>query len=98
MYKRKLSNQKLVHVEVFSNFKGNGVHFINEFGKMGRIHQVNVLLVGYCADGYKRALDSLQKFISSGNQNTLLGWKKLHQIAISIKCNSHKTILNKILC
>ncbi|KAL2556231.1 Protein kinase superfamily protein [Forsythia ovata] len=47
--------------------------------------------VGYCADGYRRALvyeflpnDSLKKFISSGNQSRTLGWEKLQQIAIGI--------------
>ncbi|KAL2556212.1 Protein kinase domain-containing protein [Forsythia ovata] len=81
--KGKLSSQILVAVEVLKIFKGNGEEFINEVGTIGRIYHVNVVrLVGYCADGYRRALvyeflpnDSLEKFISSGNQssNTWLG-------------------------
>ncbi|KAL2540242.1 Protein kinase superfamily protein [Abeliophyllum distichum] len=91
VYKGKLSSQ-LVAVKVLENFKGNGEEFINEVGTIGRIHHVNVVrLVGYCADGYRRALvyeflpnGSLEKFISSGNQSRTLGWEKLQQIAIGI--------------
>ena len=57
---------------------------------MGRIHHVNVVrLVGFCADGVKRALmyeflpnDSLNKFIFSAKHS--LGWEKLQSIAIGI--------------
>ncbi|CAL8119281.1 unnamed protein product [Prunus armeniaca] len=36
---------------------GNGEEFINEVGTMGHIHHVNVVhLVGFCADGFRRAL------------------------------------------
>nr|POE80796.1 rust resistance kinase lr10 [Quercus suber] len=72
--------------------KGNGEEFINEVGTMGRIHHVNaVRLVGFCADGYRRALvyeflpnDSLEKFISSVDSNHFLGWEKLRDIAHGI--------------
>lgn len=92
VYKGKLSNQILVAVKVLKFFKGNGEEFINEVGTIGRIHHVNVVrLVGYCADGYRRALvyeflpnDSLEKFITLGNQSRTLGWDKLQQIAIGI--------------
>ena len=57
---------------------------------MGRIHHVNVVcLVGFCADGAKRALiyeflpnDLLAKFIFSAKHS--LGWEKLHSNSIGI--------------
>ncbi|CAA2957647.1 rust resistance kinase Lr10-like [Olea europaea subsp. europaea] len=92
VFKGKLSNDILVAVKVLNNIKGNGDEFINEVSTIGKIHHVNVVrLVGYCADGYRRALvyeflpnDSLNKFISSGNQSHTLGWEKLHKIALGI--------------
>ncbi|KAJ9678974.1 hypothetical protein PVL29_021019 [Vitis rotundifolia] len=93
VYKGRLSNEVFVAVKIFNDFKGNGEEFINEVRTMGTIHHVNVVrLVGFCADGYKRALiceflpnDSLEKFIFStfGNHRSL-GWCKLHDIAIGI--------------
>ncbi|BFG20892.1 hypothetical protein CerSpe_071660 [Prunus speciosa] len=60
---------------------------------MGRVHHVNVVrLVGFCADGFIRALvyeflpnGSLQNFLSSAdNKNFFLGWDKLQDIALGI--------------
>ena len=73
MYKGKLSSDVLVVVKILNNSKENGEEFINEVGTMGRIHHVNVVrLVGFCADGVKRALiyeflpnESLEKYIFS---------------------------------
>ncbi|XP_048229110.1 uncharacterized protein LOC8274361 [Ricinus communis] len=93
VYKGKLSNEILVAVKVLNNSIGNGNEFINEVSTMGRIHHVNVVrLVGYCADGFRRALvyeylprNSLQKYISSADtENHFLGWKKLQDIAVGI--------------
>ncbi|KAL3819947.1 hypothetical protein ACJIZ3_005852 [Penstemon smallii] len=92
VFKGKLSNDILVAVKVLNIIKGNGDEFINEVATIGKIHHVNVVrLIGYCADGYKRALvyeflqnDSLEKYISSGKQGTTLGWEKLHKIALGI--------------
>uniref|UniRef100_A0A5B7AJA7 Protein kinase domain-containing protein n=1 Tax=Davidia involucrata TaxID=16924 RepID=A0A5B7AJA7_DAVIN len=95
VFKGKLSNEVHVAVKVLdnNNFKGNGEEFINEVGTIGRIHHVNVVrLVGYCADGFRRALvyeflpnDSLEKFISSENhKNHSLRWEKLQDIALGI--------------
>ncbi|XP_016445102.1 rust resistance kinase Lr10 [Nicotiana tabacum] len=92
VYTGKLTNEILVAVKVLNNFKGDGEDFINEVGSIGRIHHVNVVrLVGYCADGYRRALvyeylpnDTLQKIISSGNGKASLGWEKMQQIAVAI--------------
>ncbi|KAL8050772.1 hypothetical protein ABFX02_06G102300 [Erythranthe guttata] len=92
VFKGKLSNDIPVAVKVLNNTKGNGDEFINEVATIGKIHHVNVVrLVGYCADGYRRALvyeflenDSLEKYISSGNQSSTLGWEKLHSVALGV--------------
>ncbi|KAJ4826074.1 hypothetical protein Tsubulata_041706 [Turnera subulata] len=93
VFKGKFSNEILVAVKVLNNSKGNGEEFVNEVGMMGRIHHVNVVrLVGFCADGFRRALvyeylpnDSLQKFIASADaKNHFLGWERLHRIALGI--------------
>ncbi|KAJ7959324.1 Receptor-like kinase [Quillaja saponaria] len=74
-------------------WRETGKGFINEVATMGKIHHVNVIrLVGYCADGFKRALvydflpnGSLQKFISSPDKEDIfLGWDKLQEIAVGI--------------
>ncbi|KAL6503884.1 hypothetical protein OROGR_025807 [Orobanche gracilis] len=93
VFKGKLSTEIAVAVKVLNNVKSNnGEEFLNEVSTIGKIHHVNVVrLVGYCADGYRRALvyeflenDSLDKYISSGNQSSRLGWEKSCKIAIDI--------------
>ncbi|CAL8115621.1 unnamed protein product [Prunus armeniaca] len=93
VYKGKLSHEIFVAVKILNNSKGNGEEFINEVGTLGRIHYVNVVrLVGYCADGFRRALvyefapnGSLQNFITSADSNNhFLGWEKLQYIALSV--------------
>ncbi|GAU21245.1 hypothetical protein TSUD_11640 [Trifolium subterraneum] len=93
VYKGKLSNQIVVAVKMLNNAEGDGKEFINEVGTMGKIHHLNVVrLLGYCADGFHRALvydffpnGSLQKFISPpSNKDSFLGWDKLQQIALGI--------------
>ncbi|KAK9994764.1 hypothetical protein SO802_024467 [Lithocarpus litseifolius] len=92
MFKGKFSNEIHVAVKILNSSKGNGEEFINEVGTMGRIHHVNVVcLVGFYADGFRRALvyeflpnESLEKFISSVDSNRFLGWEKLQDIALGI--------------
>ncbi|KAF7147565.1 hypothetical protein RHSIM_Rhsim03G0206900 [Rhododendron simsii] len=92
VYKGQLSNDVHVAVKILNNSKGNGEEFINEVGIIGTIHHVNVVrLVGYCADGFRRALiyeflpnDSLEKFAISDRDKHLIGWKKLLAIAMGI--------------
>jgi serine/threonine protein kinase len=93
VFKGKLSNEIHVAVKILNTSKGNGEEFINEVGTMGRIHHVNVVrLVGFCADGFRRALvyeflpnDSLEKFISStAAKNRILNWDKLQDIAFGV--------------
>ncbi|CAJ2674640.1 rust resistance kinase Lr10-like [Trifolium pratense] len=93
VYKGKLSSQILVAVKMLNNTEGDGREFINEVGTMGKIHHVNVVrLLGFCADGFYRALvydffpnGSLQNFISPpNNKDGFLGWDLLQQIALDI--------------
>jgi len=94
VFKGKFSNEMYVVVKIFLNTSmRNGEEFINEVGTMARIHHVNVVrLVGYCAEGFRRALvyeflptDSLNKFISSTpTRNRILNWVKLQDITFGI--------------
>ena len=94
VFKGKLSNDILVAVKILNNLKGNGEEFINEVATIGQIHHVNVVrLVGYCAEGLRRALvyeylpnDSLDKYISSAASrgNHSLSWETLQDIALGI--------------
>nr|XP_028960667.1 rust resistance kinase Lr10-like [Malus domestica] len=93
VFKGKLSSECFVAVKVLNSSNGNGEDFVNEVGTMGHIHHVNVVrLVGFCADGFNRALvyeffanGSLHDFISSAdNNNRLLGWDKLQDIALAV--------------
>jgi len=93
VFKGKLSNEIFVAVKILNNSTGNGEEFVNEVGTMGRIHHVNIVrLVGYCADGFRRALvydylpnESLEKFVSSEHGKTCpLSWEKLQDIALGI--------------
>lgn len=93
VFKGKLTSEIPVAVKVLSNSSEKGEEFVNEMGTMARIHHVNVIrLIGFCADGFRRALvyeylpnDSLQKFISSANaKNVFLGWERLHHIALGV--------------
>ncbi|XP_054821433.1 rust resistance kinase Lr10-like [Prosopis cineraria] len=93
VFKGKLSTEIQVAVKVLNNLNNNGNDFINEVGIIGKIHHINVVrLLGFCADGFYRALvydffpnGSLQKFISTpDNKENFLGWLKLQQIALDI--------------
>lgn len=93
VFKGMLTSEIPVAVKVLSNSSEKGEEFVNEMGTMARIHHVNVIrLIGFCADGFRRALvykylpnDSLQKFISSANaRNVFLGWERLHHIALGV--------------
>ncbi|PHT27980.1 hypothetical protein CQW23_32399 [Capsicum baccatum] len=94
VYKGKLSSEIFVAVKVLRDSKGKGEEFINEIGTIGRIHHVNVVrLVGFCADGFRRALiyeylqnDSLERFILPVSSNpdsvSVISWNKLQHIAL----------------
>ncbi|MED6194692.1 hypothetical protein PIB30_030881, partial [Stylosanthes scabra] len=92
VYKGKLSNQIIVAVKILNTTEGDGEEFINEVGTMAKIHHVNVVrLLGYCADGFHRALvyhffpkGNLESFIAPSDNESFLGWNKMHQIALGI--------------
>ncbi|KAJ6874670.1 hypothetical protein NC652_034389 [Populus alba x Populus x berolinensis] len=93
VFKGQLSDEIFVAVKILNNSTGNGEEFVNEVKTMGKIHHVNVIrLVGYCADGFRRALvydylsnESLEKFISSEHGDaTALSWEKLQDIALGM--------------
>ncbi|XP_040368464.1 rust resistance kinase Lr10 isoform X1 [Rosa chinensis] len=66
VYKGKLRSGHLVAVKMLGNSKTNGQDFMNEVATIGRIHHVNVVrLIGYCADGSKRAL--VYEYMSKGS-------------------------------
>ncbi|XP_024182133.1 rust resistance kinase Lr10 [Rosa chinensis] len=65
VYKGKLRSGHLVAVKMLGNSKANGQDFMNEVATIGRIHHVNVVrLIGYCAEGSKRAL--IYEYMSKG--------------------------------
>ncbi|GLT61344.1 hypothetical protein SLA2020_340590 [Shorea laevis] len=93
VFKGRLSNDVWVAVKVLNNFRATAEEFINEVGSMCRIHHVNVTrLIGFCADGNKRALvydympnESLEKFIFvAKDKDRFLSWEKLQDIAMGI--------------
>ncbi|KAL9167278.1 hypothetical protein ABFS82_05G085000 [Erythranthe guttata] len=93
VYKGKLNNEIDVAVKVLNNSKGNGEEFVNEVSTIGRIHHVNIVrLLGFCADGFRRALvyeflpnGSLEKSIfQAGSNRIALDWEKLKDIALGI--------------
>ncbi|KAI9074629.1 hypothetical protein K1719_043470 [Acacia pycnantha] len=93
VFKGDISSKFKVEVKMLTNSKGNGEDFVTEVGTMGKIHHVNIIrLMGFCADGFRRALayesfsnGSLQNFINSqDNRQKFIGWKKLHEIALGI--------------
>ncbi|RAL50608.1 hypothetical protein DM860_014550 [Cuscuta australis] len=93
VFKGKLSDDVIVAVKVLNDSKAKGEEFINEVGTLAKIHHANIVrLIGFCAEGFKRAIvyeylpnDSLQRFISSADsKEQFLGWKSLERIAIGI--------------
>ncbi|VFQ69143.1 unnamed protein product [Cuscuta campestris] len=93
VFKGKLSDEVIVAVKVLNDSKARGEEFINEVGTLARIHHANVVrLIGFCAEGFQRAIvyeylpnDSLHRFISSADsKEQFLGWKSLERIAIGI--------------
>ncbi|KAL2318121.1 hypothetical protein Fmac_031997 [Flemingia macrophylla] len=93
VFKGTLSREILVAVKILNDTVGDGKDFINEVGTMGKIHHVNVVrLLGFCADGFHRALvydyfpnGSLQRFLAPPEKkDVFLGWEKLQQIALGV--------------
>ncbi|KAL5979949.1 hypothetical protein ACLOJK_039061 [Asimina triloba] len=94
VYKGKLRAGKPVAIKILSaKSKGDGQDFINEVATIGRIHHVNVVrLIGFCAEGSKRALiyefmpnGSLEKYIyPQEGKSCPLSWERIYEIALGI--------------
>ncbi|GLT28586.1 hypothetical protein SLA2020_035070 [Shorea laevis] len=93
VYKAKLQSSRLAAIKMLGKSKATGQDFCNEVATIGRIHHVNVVqMIGFCAEGSKRALvydfmpnGSLDKHIFSteGNIETL-GWENLYKISLGV--------------
>ncbi|KDP22159.1 hypothetical protein JCGZ_25990 [Jatropha curcas] len=92
VYKGKLRSGRFAAIKMLGKAKGNGQEFINEVASIGQVHHVNVVqLIGFCADGSKRALvydympnGSLDKYVLSREGNTHLSWKQMHEISLGV--------------
>ena len=92
VYKGKLESSSIVAIKILGNSKANGQEFINEVATIGRIHHVNVVqLIGFCAEGPKRALiyefmpnSSLEKFIFSQEGSIPLSIEKTYEISLGV--------------
>ncbi|KAK3006682.1 hypothetical protein RJ639_016950 [Escallonia herrerae] len=93
VFKAKLRSGRFVAVKLLGKSNASGQDFISEVGTIGRIHHVNVVqLIGFCAEGSKRALvyefmpnASLDKFIfSKGETKTPLSWDTIYEIALGV--------------
>ena len=92
VYKGKLQSGHLVAIKMLGKSKANGQDFINEVATIGRIHHKNVVqLIGYCAEGLKRALiyefmpnSSLDKYIFSQEGNITLSIEKIYDISLGV--------------
>ncbi|XP_023876447.1 rust resistance kinase Lr10-like [Quercus suber] len=92
VYKGKLESGPLVAVKMLGSSKANGQEFINEVATIGRIHHVNVVqLIGFCAEGPKRALiyefmpnGSLEKYIFSREESIPLSIEKTYEISLGV--------------
>ncbi|KAK7385005.1 hypothetical protein VNO78_30712 [Psophocarpus tetragonolobus] len=93
VFKGMISQDIVVAVKILKDAVGDGKDFINEVGTIGKIHHVNIVrLLGFCADGFQRALvydffpnGPLQRFlVPPDNKDVFLGWEKLQQIALGI--------------
>ncbi|XP_047968792.1 rust resistance kinase Lr10-like isoform X2 [Salvia hispanica] len=92
VYKGKLRSGHHVAVKMLGKSGGNGQDFMNEIATIGRVHHINVVqLVGYCAQGSKRALifdfmpnGSLEKYLFNREKMNSLNWDTKFDIAVGI--------------
>ncbi|CAL9239630.1 unnamed protein product [Arabidopsis halleri] len=92
VYRGTLSDGRMVAVKVLKDLKGNtGEDFINEVASMSQTSHVNIVtLLGFCYEGYKRAIiyefmenGSLDKFLSS-KKSSNIDWRELYGIALGV--------------
>ncbi|XP_023643079.1 LEAF RUST 10 DISEASE-RESISTANCE LOCUS RECEPTOR-LIKE PROTEIN KINASE-like 2.4 isoform X2 [Capsella rubella] len=92
VYRGTLSDGRMVAVKILKDLKGNnGEDFINEVSSMSQTSHVNIVtLLGFCSEGYKRAIiyefmenGSLDKFISS-KKSSNMDWSEVYGIALGV--------------
>ena len=84
VYKGKLRSGHLVAVKMMNISKANGQDFINEVATIGRIHHVNVVqLIGFCAEGSKRAL--VYDFMPNGSLDKYIFPQQEDRISLSYR-------------
>ncbi|XP_057997393.1 rust resistance kinase Lr10-like [Hevea brasiliensis] len=92
VYKGKLRSGYFAAIKMLGKSKANGQEFINEVATIGRIHHVNVVrLIGFCAEGSKRALiyefmpnGSLDKYIFSQEGGITISIEKMYDISLGV--------------
>ncbi|XP_009127499.1 LEAF RUST 10 DISEASE-RESISTANCE LOCUS RECEPTOR-LIKE PROTEIN KINASE-like 2.7 isoform X1 [Brassica rapa] len=91
VYRGTLCDGRKVAVKVLNDTTGNGEDFVNEVASMSKTSHVNIVtLLGFCAEGTKRAIlyeflenGSLDKFISS-KRSSNMDWMELYGIALGV--------------
>ncbi|KAM4080202.1 hypothetical protein ACB094_09G174100 [Castanea mollissima] len=92
VFKGKLQSGHLVAIKMLGESKANGQDFISEVATIGRIHHSNVVqLIGFCAEGPRRALiyefmpnGSLDKYIFIQEGRILLSIEKTYEISLGV--------------
>jgi serine/threonine protein kinase len=92
VFKGNLRSGPCVAIKMLGKSKGNGQDFISEVATIGRIHHLNVVqLIGFCAEGSKRALiyefmpnGSLDKFIFSKEGSKNISYSQIFDISIGV--------------
>ncbi|KAJ4826072.1 hypothetical protein Tsubulata_041704 [Turnera subulata] len=92
VYKGKLRSGRFAAIKMLGKSKAGGQDFISEVATIGRIHHTNVVqLIGYCAEGSRRALvydfmpnGSLNNHIFSPGGSVSLSWEKLYEISLGV--------------
>ncbi|XP_058724644.1 rust resistance kinase Lr10-like isoform X2 [Vicia villosa] len=92
VFKGNLRSGPCVAIKMLRESKGNGQDFISEVATIGRIHHLNVVqLIGFCAEGSKRALvydfmpnGSLDKFIFSKEGSKNISYSQIFDIAVGV--------------
>ncbi|XP_013620167.1 PREDICTED: probable receptor-like protein kinase At1g67000 isoform X2 [Brassica oleracea var. oleracea] len=91
VYRGTICDGRKVAVKVLNDTTGNGEDFVNEVVSMSKTSHVNIVtLLGFCAEGTKRAIlyeflenGSLDKFISS-KRSSNMDWMELYGIALGV--------------
>ncbi|CAJ2674648.1 unnamed protein product [Trifolium pratense] len=92
VFKGNLRSGPCVAIKMLASSKGNGQDFISEVATIGRIHHLNVVqLIGFCAEGSKRALvydfmpnGSLDKYIFSKEGSVNISYNQIFDISIGV--------------